>query len=69
MHPENIKAQDERVGWTVAAWGRRYGFSASKSYELIRTGKGPRVAVVGGDRLITIDADAEWRRSLAEQAA
>jgi hypothetical protein len=59
-----------RRAWKVAEWGRLlYGFGHSKSYQLVRSGEGPRVVVIGGEQYITEEADAEWRRSLAEQAA
>jgi hypothetical protein len=58
-----------RRGWKVPEWGRMYDFGPSKSYQLVRTGKGPRAALVGGELIITDEADEEWRRALAEQAA
>jgi hypothetical protein len=62
-------ARVERVGWSIQLWGRRYGYSRSKAYQLVRTGQGPRAAMVGGELIITIEADEAWRRALADQAA
>jgi hypothetical protein len=56
--------QHERVGYSVEEWGKRYGFGRSKSYALVRTGRGPRTVVVGATMVILAEEDEAWRRAL-----
>ena len=64
-------AQLERVAWTIAEWGKRYGYSKSHAYRIVQSGQGPRTVKLAGNahQRITVEADAEWRRSLVERAA
>jgi hypothetical protein len=62
-------ANSARVAWKVPDWGARYGLGRSKSYAIVRSGKGPRTIVIDGLTRITEEDDAAWRRGLAAQTA
>jgi len=64
-----MSTTNERVAWKPHEWGARYGLGRSKSYSIIKSGKGPRTVEIDGLMRITQEDDEEWRRALAAQAA
>jgi hypothetical protein len=58
----------ERVAWSIAEWGKLYGFGRTKTYGIIKRGLGPKLTRIheDGPAIVTIEADTEWRRSLPE---
>jgi hypothetical protein len=64
-----MSTTNERVAWKPHEWGARYGLGRSKSYAIIKAGKGPRTIEIDGLTRITQEDDEEWRRGLAAQAA
>jgi hypothetical protein len=56
--------QLERAGYSIPEWGARYKFGRSKSYALVRTGRGPRTVVVGATKIILAEDDEAWREAL-----
>lgn len=60
MYKHSIK-QPQRHGWNVSEWCNLYGFSRAFYYKLAKQGKAPNTLSIGGVRLITIEADANWR--------
>lgn len=62
------EAPIERAGWTIPNWGRRYDLPRSTSYFVIKSGKGPRTTKIPGTNktIVTVEADAEWRKQMEE---
>jgi len=52
----------ERAGHGVKELCRRYGFSPGYLYAAWRRGEGPRYMLVGDRRIVTDEAEADWRR-------
>jgi len=48
---------------SIPTFCRRHGISVASYYNLRAKGLTPREAIVGGRRLITKEAAAEWRRA------
>lgn len=48
---------------------RANGISPAMGYNLLNAGKGPRTFTVGRKRLVSIEAEADWRRAMEEQEA
>ena len=59
-----LKVGDEEVdAASIRTFCRRHGLSVASYYNLRVTGLAPREAIVGGRRLITKEAAAEWRKA------
>jgi predicted DNA-binding transcriptional regulator AlpA len=59
-----------RTAYSVPEWCKLNGFSRAHFYNLDKIGKAPRSFCAGKRRLISVEADIEWRREReAEEAA
>jgi predicted DNA-binding transcriptional regulator AlpA len=52
---------------SVPVFLAEHGISRSLFYRLIKEGKGPRIAKIGGRTLITAEAAAEWRARMEQE--
>lgn len=53
--------------YTITEFCDTHHVGRSTFYELVRSGKGPRLMKVGKRTLISAEAAAEWRRRMEEQ--
>ncbi len=60
---------DSRDAFSYKEFCKRHSISLSYLYDLIKTGKGPRILRIGDRRLITAESAREWRNRFEEQAA
>jgi hypothetical protein len=51
-----------RRGYSINEFCRAYGISRASFYNYKRAGIGPRIMQVGSRRIITDEAEEEWRR-------
>jgi hypothetical protein len=57
---------DNVDAYSVDDFARRYGFSRAFLYLLWKRGEGPRYMQVGGRRLISKEAGADWRKAMEQ---
>lgn len=53
-----------KATYTVAQFCEDHNLSRSRLYQLIRLGTGPRLMKVGRRTFISVEAAADWRRSV-----
>jgi hypothetical protein len=53
-----------RKARSIAEFCEAYGFCKAQFYNLKKAGKAPRILNVGARRLITDEAEAEWRAAM-----
>ena len=56
--------QTSKVAFSVTEFCARHGICRSLFYTLLREGKGPTIMHVGKRRLVSIEAEAEWRKKM-----
>lgn len=55
--------------WSPAPWGARHGFGRTTTFELLRSGRGPKVIYpTPRTPRITRQAEQEWLERLAREA-
>ena len=52
----------------VAQFCERHNLCRATFYNLLRTGRGPRIMKVGARTLISVEAAEEWRRRMEQLA-
>jgi hypothetical protein len=52
----------ERAGHGVKELCRRYGIATGTLYAAWRRGEGPKYMMIGDRRIVTDEAEADWRR-------
>ncbi len=58
----------ERTAFRISEWCQRNGISRGHFYKLQKQGLAPRVFHLGDCPLISIEADAAWRRARNAEA-
>jgi hypothetical protein len=58
-----------RSAYSVIEWCKLNGISRGHFYNLDKIGKAPRSFYAAGRRLISAEADVEWRRRLEAETA
>ena len=60
-----------KKAYSISEFCADHGISRAGFYNLIKSGKGPRLMKIGARRLISCESAAEWRRRMesAEVAA
>jgi predicted DNA-binding transcriptional regulator AlpA len=53
----------ERKSFKIPEWGAMHGIGRSASYQLVKSGRGPRTVMIGGQIRITAEDDAAWLAS------
>lgn len=70
MDTRETTQPSEPAAYAIAAWCKRWGFSVPTFYRLKKKGLMPDVWAIGGRRLITVEAEQEWKaRTKDRQAA
>jgi hypothetical protein len=59
----------EKFAFSIDEFCAAHDLCRASFYNAVRRGEGPRVMLVGGRRLISIEAAAEWRREREVAAA
>lgn len=54
---------------TVDVFCERNSLGRTKFYQLLNTGRGPRLMDVGGMNCISVEAERDWRKQCEEVAA
>ncbi len=55
----------ERRGYSISEWCQAYGIGRTLFYKMRKNNKTPRITELGRRRIITNEADAEWREAMA----
>lgn len=66
--PIKIKSPVPRTGWSIKEWCSRRGIGRSSFYELDKIGKAPITLYLLKRRIITAEADEQWRREREAEA-
>ena len=51
---------------SISTFCKAHGISRAHFYNLMKRGKAPRTLIVGRRRLVSVEAAAEWRRSMED---
>lgn len=69
MPKPSAKNWEAAESWAPAPWGARHGFGRTTTFELLRSGRGPRVIYpTPRTPRITRAAEQEWLERLAREA-
>lgn len=54
---------------TVGIFCKRHCMGKSKFYAMLKAGQGPRTLLIGGQRLISVEAAREWRAKFEDPSS
>ena len=60
---ETSLAPGHRAALSVDQFCRKYSICRASFYNLLKTGRGPRVLKIGSRTVVTAEADDDWRRT------
>ena len=63
MLPMQVRAAGGRVAFSIREFCSRHGISRAHFYNIRKLGLGPLEMDVGGRKLISIEAEHDWRRA------
>lgn len=62
-------SQGSRSAYTIAEFCAEHRVSRTHLYMMVKTGKGPRLMKLGRRVLISVEAAADWRRTMESETA